>query len=103
MPADTGTFNALIRACVRGGALEAALNIFEFLVSGRDVTDPVPANIDTYNMLIHACHQVGLFSGRHGGCRLEEALETVFFACKHLSYSTHIILHTSHSRAMTDM
>ena len=64
--ADTNTFTQLIRACVVGGALEEALEIFEWMVSGRDVQEAIPADIHTYNSLIRACHQAG---------RLEKALE----------------------------
>lgn len=35
-----------------------ALDIFEWLVSGREITEPIPADITTYNTLIKACHQV---------------------------------------------
>eukprot|EP00195_Chlamydomonas_chlamydogama_P009493 CAMPEP_0202892486 /NCGR_PEP_ID=MMETSP1392-20130828/2204_1 /ASSEMBLY_ACC=CAM_ASM_000868 /TAXON_ID=225041 /ORGANISM="Chlamydomonas chlamydogama, Strain SAG 11-48b" /LENGTH=693 /DNA_ID=CAMNT_0049576461 /DNA_START=248 /DNA_END=2329 /DNA_ORIENTATION=- len=66
VPANTSTYNSLIRACVAGSALDEALGIFEWLVSGRDVADPIPADIDTYNSLIRACHQAG---------HLEKALE----------------------------
>ena len=38
--------------------IQAALDIYEWLVSGRDVASPIPADIETYNILIKACHQV---------------------------------------------
>lgn len=47
------------QACVVGRALDHALDIFEFLVAGRAAHELVPASIQTYNHLIHACHQVG--------------------------------------------
>ncbi|GFH22189.1 uncharacterized protein HaLaN_19614 [Haematococcus lacustris] len=50
----------------QGGALEAALDIYEWLVAGREVAEPIAADISTYNALIKACHQAGL---------LEKALE----------------------------
>jgi len=37
---------------------QAALDIYEWLVAGRDVNSPIPADIETYNILIQACHQV---------------------------------------------
>eukprot|EP00967_Tisochrysis_lutea_P056504 scaffold71367_cov21-Tisochrysis_lutea.AAC.2 len=37
---------------------KAALDIYEWLVAGRDVHSPIPADIETYNILIRACHQV---------------------------------------------
>jgi hypothetical protein len=66
VPSDTQTVNSLIKASLAGGALENALGIFEWMVSGRRVTDPLPADIETYNTLIRACHQAG---------QLEKALE----------------------------
>lgn len=63
IPQDTGTFNALIRACLAGSALDHALDVFEWMIAGRDVADPIPADIDTYNTLIKACHQVGADRG----------------------------------------
>lgn len=66
IPADTGTFNALMKACLRGNALKEALDIFEWMISGREINSIVPADTETYNTLIKACHQAGL---------LEKALE----------------------------
>eukprot|EP00955_Chlamydomonas_euryale_P045570 353182-Chlamydomonas_euryale.AAC.62 len=55
--ADTATLNSLIKACLTGGALQNALGIFEWMVSGKRVADDIPADIETYNTLIRACHQ----------------------------------------------
>ncbi len=44
--------------CTQGQALDVALDLYEWLVSGREVTEPLPADIATYNTLIKACHQV---------------------------------------------
>uniref|UniRef100_A0A7S0RI94 Pentacotripeptide-repeat region of PRORP domain-containing protein n=1 Tax=Chlamydomonas leiostraca TaxID=1034604 RepID=A0A7S0RI94_9CHLO len=68
VPADTATFNALIKACLKGGALREALDIYEWMVSGREVHSVLPADTETFNTLIKACHQAGL---------LEKALEIV--------------------------
>eukprot|EP00798_Chlamydomonas_sp_ICE-L_P021229 gene21229-28145_t len=64
--ADTGSYGALITACLNGGALDHALEVYEWMVAGRDVNDEIPADIKTYNTLIEACHQAG---------HLEKALE----------------------------
>lgn len=58
VPVDNVTLNSLIKACLTGGALHNALGIFEWMVSGKRVSDHIPADIDTYNTLIRACHQV---------------------------------------------
>lgn len=58
VPTNTHIFNSLITACLVGGALQNALAIFEWMVSGRRVTDDIQADISTYNILIKACHQV---------------------------------------------
>ncbi len=47
-----------MHARLQGQALDVALDIYEWLISGRDVTEPIPADITTYNTLIKACHQV---------------------------------------------
>ena len=58
VPADTESLNCLIKACLAGGALKHALEIFEWMASSKRASEPLPANIETYNTLIKACHQV---------------------------------------------
>ncbi len=40
-----------------GRCLEAALDMWEYLVAGRAAHEPLPASRATYNHLLHACHQ----------------------------------------------
>lgn len=69
---NTESFNSLIRAAVKGSALTVALEVFEQMVSGKGVADPeIQANLETYNLLIMACHQAGM---------LEKALEIASWA-----------------------
>ena len=64
VPTNTHIFNSLITACLVGGALQNALAIFEWMVSGRRVTDDIQADTSTYNILIKACHQVRMLNIR---------------------------------------
>lgn len=58
IPHDTESFTCLIKACLVGGALKHALDIFEWMASNHRISDPLPADIETFNTLIKACHQV---------------------------------------------
>ena len=68
---NTESFNSLIRAALKGSALTVALEVFEQLVSGKGVADPIFADMETYNLLIMTCHQAGM---------LEKALEIASWA-----------------------
>ncbi|CAG9464935.1 unnamed protein product [Pedinophyceae sp. YPF-701] len=60
--AGTEVYNRLIEACVRGGDVESALEVFEWMVEGYGNSGvPVPATTETYNQLLRGCHQAGKF------------------------------------------
>jgi hypothetical protein len=61
---------------LQAGQLNSALEVYEWLVSGRDVTEPIPADITTFNTIIKACHQVCRYALQQGGCDIAALANT---------------------------